>query len=114
MDVVELRLDDDSVLLVEARPADTRVDGVPIDRVARPQELAHRASESLQATLQKVRPALQAIVDQLGGLADFPDRITVQFGITVTAAAGVVVASGTTAANFTVTAEWRRPSPRVG
>jgi hypothetical protein len=105
--VVELPLGDGTVLLVEAVATDDQ-EPPGIDRVGRARDVTHRAAETLQAALQNVRPALAAIVGQIRDIGDSPDTITVQFGITVSAQAGVVVAQAATEANFTITAEWRR------
>jgi hypothetical protein len=103
MELVELRLDDGTVLLVEA----TADHAQGIDRVGRGTDVARQATESLQGALQKMRPALSTIVSQVRGVAEPPEAITVQFGIKVSAGAGVVVAHAATEANFTITAEWR-------
>ncbi|MET8676756.1 CU044_2847 family protein [Streptomyces sp. NPDC004647] len=77
------------------------------------------ASETLQTALVRMRPAIEAVVGQVRGLAAPPDRVSVQFGIKITAEAGAVIAKAATEANFTVSAEWARdstprpPAPRL-
>ncbi|MDV6288983.1 CU044_2847 family protein [Streptomyces sp. UP1A-1] len=50
--------------------------------------------------------AVSDIVDSLRSMPRRPDRITLEFGVKVTAEAGVVVARSTAEAHFTVGVEW--------
>ncbi|MEU9991697.1 CU044_2847 family protein [Streptomyces sp. NPDC007971] len=96
--VGEMLLDDGQVVLLEVagkgRPAG--VQRVPEGEPA----------ETLQQALARVRPALGALVHEARGLTRPPEKVTVEFGITVSAEAGVVVAQGSTEAHFTVTMHW--------
>ncbi|MGW3726417.1 CU044_2847 family protein [Streptomyces sp. NPDC000851] len=103
--VGEMMLDDGQVVLLEVAgsgPTATR-------RVARSGSVAG-AAETLQQALSRVRPALGAMLDSVGGLARPPESVTVEFGITLSADVGVVVARGSAEANFTVTMQWPVPS----
>ncbi|MER5756738.1 CU044_2847 family protein [Streptomyces sp. NPDC002088] len=100
--VGELALADGSVLLVEVQG-----EAPPgVDRVGRLADGLRQGAQSLDEALAGVRPALQSVVDTVRGLATVPQAVTVQFGITVVAGAGVVVARAATEASFTVTATW--------
>lgn len=100
--VGELALADGSVLLVEVRG-----EAPPgVDRVGRLADGLRQGAQSLDEALAGVRPALQSVVDTVRGLVAVPQTVTVQFGITVVAGAGVVVARAATEASFTVTATW--------
>jgi hypothetical protein len=100
--VVEMPLDDGDTVLIEVGESDES----GIGRVSRADEVAAKATDTLQAALGRVRPAIQAVVAQLRDGLDPPDKLTLQFGIKITAEVGVVVAKAATEANFTVTAEW--------
>jgi hypothetical protein len=105
-EVFPLPLDDGEIVLVEVRDAD----GSAPERVGRTGPAIH-ATETLQDALRRTRPALQAVVTQMRGLDEPPDRVTLKFGITLTAAAGVVIAHASSEANFEVRVEWNRQRP---
>lgn len=100
--VAEMMLDDGQTVLLEvagAGPGGTH-------RVGRGGTAVAGAAETLQQALARVRPALGAVLDSALGLARPPGAVTVEFGITLNAEIGVVVARGSTEAHFTVTMEW--------
>ncbi|WP_230396200.1 CU044_2847 family protein [Streptomyces blattellae] len=99
--VGEMLLDDGQIVLLEVAG-----DGpAGVQRVSRGGVVAG-AAETLQQALGRVRPALGAVVDDARSLARPPAEVTVEFGITLSAEAGVVVAKGSTEAHFTVTMRW--------
>ncbi|MGX1129661.1 hypothetical protein RKD49_001851 [Streptomyces glaucescens] len=102
--VGEMPLDDGQVVLLAVAgegPAG-------VQRVARGGRIAG-AAETLQQALTRVRPALGAVVDGARALPRPPDSVTVEFGITLSAEVGVVVAQGSSEAHFSVTMEWTNP-----
>ena len=104
--VAEMTLDDGQVVILvvaSTGPAGTQ-------RVGRARGPVTGAAETLQQALARVRPALGAVVDGVRSLPEPPEKVTVEFGITLSADVGVVVARGTTEANFTVTMEWPGPA----
>ncbi|MEU6671136.1 CU044_2847 family protein [Streptomyces sp. NPDC046727] len=99
-------LDDGQIVLLEVAgegPAG-------VQRVSRGGAMAG-AAETLQQALTRVRPALGALVTEARTLARPPESVTVEFGITVSAEAGVVVARGSTEAHFTVSMQWSNTDP---
>lgn len=99
--VGEMLLDDGQVVLLEVAgegPAG-------VQRVSRGGVVAG-AAETLQQALTRVRPALGAVLDGARGLPRPPGAVTVEFGITLSAEAGVVVARGSAEANFKVSMQW--------
>ncbi|MEV0176448.1 CU044_2847 family protein [Streptomyces sp. NPDC050803] len=94
-------LDDGQIVLLEVAG-----DGpAGVQRVSRGGVVAG-AAETLQQALGRVRPALGAVLDDARSLARPPAEVTVEFGITLSAEAGVVVAKGSTEANFKVSMRW--------
>jgi Trypsin-co-occurring domain 1 len=75
--------------------------GRPVTRSARPGEMVTTATETFEHALGGVAPASRAIVSKLRAAGD-PKTITVEFGITISADAGVVVAHTSGEANFRV------------
>ncbi|MFG3495579.1 CU044_2847 family protein [Streptomyces sp. NPDC047928] len=81
-----------------------------------------RAERSLGQMLDTVRPVADSFVGRFRGLANAPDEITLEFGVSLSAGADVVIASTATEANFSVTLTWNRndagappaPDPQAG
>ena len=105
--LVEFPLEDGSSMLVEVE--ETEQDG--LERVSRRDPgMIERAQQTFEKSLDKVKPAAQYILAKLRELQDSPDEIEVQFGLNLSAAAGIVLASGITA-NYTVKLKWVKEKP---
>jgi Trypsin-co-occurring domain 1 len=86
-------------------------------RAGRARDAIEKAQTTFEDSLSKVRVVAQAVVDQLTSLADSPDEVSASFGLKVSAEAGVILASGTVEANYTVTLKWNRSKsaqPQIG
>ncbi|MEU1779131.1 CU044_2847 family protein [Streptomyces abikoensis] len=83
-------------------------------RVARPGQVVARASRSLREMLDSVRPVADTFVGSFRGLAHAPDEISVEFGISLSAEADVIISSTGAEANFTVSLKWNRQQPAPG
>ncbi|MFD6988548.1 CU044_2847 family protein [Streptomyces sp. NPDC059943] len=101
---VEVPLDEgsDEVIRVQIREVDEAV-----VRVGRGGSVA-RAGRSLGQMLDTVRPVADSFVGRFRELAVPPDEMTLEFGISLSAGADVVIASTATTANFTVSLSWSR------
>ncbi|MFC8240058.1 CU044_2847 family protein [Streptomyces chartreusis] len=114
--ITTIELDDGSLLRVETAaptaprraPADAYE---PIGR-PRPEETVGSAADTLRDAVDRVRPAVQDVVDSLRAMPRRPDTITLEFGVKVTAEAGVVLARTAAEAHFTVGVEWNTTSGR--
>lgn len=103
--LIELQVDGpDSTVGVEIEQA---ADGI-ID-VSRPGQVPARAVRSLREMLGVIRPVAESFLDSLAGMADNPDEIGLQFGLSLSADANLIVATAATQANFQVSLTWRRP-----
>ncbi|MBY8874759.1 hypothetical protein K7640_23300 [Micromonospora sp. PLK6-60] len=100
-DVVAVPVEGAGTVLIEVSSERTG-----IERVGRAGDVVRDANETLQQALARVRPAADAVLDSVRGMAKTPDKVTVEFGIKLTAEAGVVVARTAAEANFAVTVEW--------
>jgi hypothetical protein len=78
-----------------------------IVRAARPGELFGTATQSFEAALERLRPMAEAIVRNLSSLAQPPTGLVVEFGVKLSAQAGLVVAHTSGESNFKVTLEWQ-------
>ncbi|SCF67268.1 CU044_2847 family protein [Streptomyces sp. Ncost-T10-10d] len=81
-------------------------------RVGRGGRSIARAERSLGQMLDTVRPVAESFVGRFRGLANAPDEITLEFGVSLSAEADVVIASTATAANFSVSLTWNRSDAR--
>ncbi|MER5972364.1 CU044_2847 family protein [Streptomyces sp. NPDC002055] len=99
--------EDPEVIRVEVRELDEGL--VRVGRSGR--QTAARATRSFDDMLSTVRPVAMNFVNTFRGAVDAPDEITVQFGISLSAEADVVIASTATAANFSVSLTWNRSPP---
>ena len=73
-------------------------------RAARPGEIAARAGQTFEDTLDKIKPAAQAIIAKLRSLSDPPDEV----GVKLSAEARTFVASAGAEANYKVTLKWKK------
>ncbi|NWF27297.1 hypothetical protein HW130_13600 [Streptomyces sp. PKU-EA00015] len=102
---VEVPLGDGSeeVVRVQIREVDES-----LVRVGRGGRAVARAEQTLGQMLDAVRPVADSFVGRFRGLAYAPDEIALEFGVSLSAEAGVVIASTATAANFSVRLTWNR------
>ena len=101
--LIEVPVDGGGRLLVAAHDDDLPRN---LELAARgPGEIIARAGNSLEQALGQIKPAMHAVTDWLKAMS--PDEATVEFGITLGAETGVVVAKGTGEVHFTVTLTWK-------
>ncbi|MFI2410375.1 CU044_2847 family protein [Streptomyces sp. NPDC018947] len=105
----EMRLSDGTAVLVEVEGQQ----GSGIDRVGRGpgSGIVRDSAHTLQEALAHIRPAVEAVADSVRGLTSRPDSVSVEFGIKLSAEAGVVVAKAASEANFAVRLEWDARDP---
>lgn len=109
--LIEFAADGDQSIYVQVEDSVTG----PVTRGIGSQSIATRASQTFEDAISRVRPAAEAIVAQLRGLAAAPDEVGVEFGLALSAEAGAFIAVASTAANFKVSLTWRRfagPEPK--
>jgi hypothetical protein len=107
--LVELPLDDGedgSARVVQVEIEEKPTDGLV--KVARPGQVVARATRSLGEMLSGVRPVAQNLVETFEDMPQGPQEITVQFGLSLSAKADVVISSSTAQANFAVVLKWDR------
>jgi len=101
-EIVEYPLEDGGMLLVQAAAVDAAPGGLGLASPG--EERAKKAAQTLESALSGVMPALKSVTGKLRGLS--PDELAVEFGLTLTAETGVVVAKGGAEVHFTVTVTW--------
>src|SRR5713226_5874999 len=105
---VEFKMEDGSAIIVEVDEPET---GGTTRASRRPGEIAEEAKETFEQALGKIRPATEKVITTLRGLVHKPDEIEMEFGFNMSAAAGVVIASASTGANYKVTLRWKSETP---
>jgi hypothetical protein len=70
-------------------------------------EVAEASDKTSWAALGQTRPAVDAMMETLTGLASRADEINAQFGIKLGAKAGALLASADAEAQFTVSLKWK-------
>ncbi|MFI9642330.1 CU044_2847 family protein [Micromonospora sp. NPDC051925] len=101
--IVEFPLEDGGTIRFETADEDGTI---PVGRAG---AAVTRAHETLESALSHLRQVSVAVLRNLRDVAEPPDRVSVEFGVKVSAQTGLVVASGTSEANLTVQLEWNRP-----
>ncbi len=82
------------------------------ERVAREDGVIVQATRKLEEALRGTVPTLRSVLDHIRELS--PDSTEVEFGISLNAEAGVVVAKTSVTGNFTVRVSWGGDSPAKG
>lgn len=101
--LIEFKMDDGSAIIVEVSEPEI---GGTTRASRRPGEIAEEAKETFEHALNKIRPATEKVIQTLRGLVQKPDEIEMEFGFSMSAEAGVVIASASTEANYKVTLRW--------
>ena len=102
--VIEIPVEAGGRLLVQAREDDLP-GGLELASL-RPGEVVTRARESVEAAIDQIKPAINAVTSRLKAMT--ADDVAVEFGIVLGAETGAVIAKGTAEVHFTVTLRWKR------
>jgi len=107
--LVEFKMEDGSAIMFEVDEPEM---GGTTRASRRPGEIAEEAKETFEQALSKIRPATEKVITTLRGLVQKPDEIEMEFGFSLNAAAGVVIASASTEANYKVTLRWNQEAQK--
>ena len=104
--LVEFKLDDGTVILVESEEPESR--GGAVVRGGGGIEVVEKAEMGFEAALGKIKPVATAFIARIRDLADAPEQVGIEFGIKLGAKAGAFIASADAEATFKVTMTWKR------
>ncbi|MGH8921775.1 MAG: CU044_2847 family protein, partial [Actinomycetes bacterium] len=107
--LIEVPVEGGGRLLVQV--SDTEFPGELQLASPRSGELVAKAGQTLEQALDQIKPAVSAVLTGLKAMS--PDEVSVEFGLTLGAETGIVVAKGTTEMHFAVTLAWKRPRPEA-
>jgi Trypsin-co-occurring domain 1 len=103
--LVEFELEGGGTVVAEVEALD---DGSGLERVSRDGGI-EKASQTFDAALVKVKATAQKLIGGLSDLLVAPDEIELEFGVKLSAKAGVVIASADSEANFKISLKWKKP-----
>jgi hypothetical protein len=103
--LVKMDLAEGGSVLVEV--ADAAPSG-PVTRGGRADELVTSAGATLESALDGLGPVVKGVVTRLREAADWPDEVTVEFSIKLSADANVIIARSAGEANFKISMRWSR------
>jgi hypothetical protein len=89
--------------------ADVPGDGVV--RATRADGAVRSSAETFENSITRVRHIAEVIVDKLSDLPTTPASIRAEFGVCLTAEAGIGIAKGTGEAHFVIEIEWSPKPP---
>ena len=102
--LVKMDLADGGSVLIEAAEVETG----PITRGGRVEELVTDAGATLESALDQLGPVVKGVSTRLREAADWPDQVTVEFSIKLSADANVIIARTAGEANFKISMSWSR------
>jgi Trypsin-co-occurring domain 1 len=102
---VEFQLLDDGTTIVVEVDVPEEEEGVR-RAASGTEQKPERAPQTFEQALSKIRPATEKVIMTLRDLIQQPDEIEMEFGFSLNAEAGVIVASASTKANYKVTLHW--------
>jgi len=73
------------------------------------QDVVGKAAESFESVIGHLKPVADALATQLSSFAHAPESVVVEFGVKVTANAGVVIAKAGGEASLKITLSWKKP-----
>ena len=79
-----------------------------IVKVGRSEDILGEASQTFESSLKALQPVASALIEKLRGTANPPNEIEVEIGISLSAAAGLVISKLGADANFKVTLNWKK------
>jgi hypothetical protein len=107
--LVEFPTDSGEVILAEVEDLDAA--GGTTRRGLSSSAVVERAQTSFEDALEKAQPMASGLVSKLRRIADSPDEVQVEFGLSLSAQAGAVLVAGASAgANYKVTLKWKKAS----
>ena len=103
--LIEFPLEDGQTIIVEVNELEEERGSRRVARGTEEEPL--KASQTFEQALSKIRPATEKVIITLRDLVQKPDEIEMEFGFSLSAGTGVIIASASTQANYRVTLRWK-------
>ena len=104
---VDFPLEQNEVLRVEISDAEERVTRGDAKAVV------ETASVAFEQALAKLKPMCAAIVRQVRDAVEQPEEIAVEFGVKLSAEAGIILTSTSGEANLKISVKWKKQEPKI-
>jgi hypothetical protein len=104
--LAEVPLQDGSSFTVELAEAPAHERPVTRGGGSRVEDAVQTLDSSFEGAVDRIVPAARALVERLRDGAGDPSEVVVEFGLTVSVEAGVIVAKASGDAHFTVKLTW--------
>ena len=102
-EIVEFKTKDGIPIHVEVN-VDERTTGV----AGKGGVIVDKTQKTFEDAISRIRPNAEAVIAGLGGIATAPDQTTVEFGVKLSAKAGMILASSEAEANLKVSLTWKK------
>jgi len=66
------------------------------------------ADKTFEQAFDRLRPAAAAIIEKFGSMDHRPEEIEIEFGVSLSAEAGAIIAKTSGEANFRIALRWTR------
>jgi hypothetical protein len=107
--LVEFPTESGEVILAEVE--DLEAAGGTTRRGLSASSVIERAQTTFEDALDTAQPIASGLIGKLRSIADSPDEVQIEFGLTLSAQAGAVLVAGASAgANYKVTLKWTKTS----
>jgi hypothetical protein len=103
-DLVEFKLEDGSSVLIETES----VSSGAVTRGRRFTETFVTADKTFEQAFDRLRPATAAIIEKFRSMAQQPEEIEIEFGVSVNVEAGAIIAKTSGEANFRIVLRWTK------
>ena len=105
-ELMEFPLEGGGVIQAEVEVSDAQTG---IARAGRSAEgVINSASKSFDKAVQAARPAAEAVMRSIQGMAIKPDEVAVEFGLKLSFQTGAIIAATAAEGNFRILVTWRR------
>lgn len=111
--LVEFPVEGGGMILVATERYDSFGSDRPVYRGGGSRDVFERSTSTMQAAVERLRPAAMAFADTFSRLPQRPNEVSVTFGVELSAAAGAIIASTAATANFSVTISWKTSEDRA-
>ncbi len=106
--IIMFEMESGSVVYVEIEETATARSKVEKTGIADGERAVIKAQKKFTDAIEPIREVAESILSKITNLSEAPDDLEVHFGLKANAQLGMVVASGSVEANYTVKLHWSR------
>jgi hypothetical protein len=110
--VIELAAGEEASIFVEID--ESRMQGTQRIAAENAERVLEKVTGTFEGALANIHKVASGLYDTIRRLPRAPDTAKVEFGVKLTGGAGIIIASGSAAANIKITLDWRASEARTG